>query len=183
LRPAPETPLARHQPGTHQRREGQRDGGGVAARVGDEGGAAQRGPVELREAVARLGEERRRGVLEAVPPRISGRVVEPEGTGEIDDLDAPGVKGRPERQRDLGGRGQEGQVGPELGGLRLGKVAESGGGAGERQPRSGGLVGPPVGVERRERETRMAGDDAGQLEPGVPGGPDHGGGERMHGVA
>ena len=166
-------PSAAHQAGADERRERQRDGGGVAARVGDEAwrraaprGRARAGRSGPRPAAAR------RGVVEAVPARVGGRVVR---GGRRPRGPPPRRRGRGARgasaSETSAGRGQEGHLGGERRGLGLRQVAERGGRAGERR---GGRRRPRP-AQRSEKsggepEARVAGDDPGQLEAGVAGG-------------
>jgi hypothetical protein len=168
------------EPRLHEGREGERDRGGVAARVRDELRAGEALAGELGQPVARLREELRGRVVEAVPGTVRGRIGKAERAGEVDDPRPLGEELRREGRRHLGRRGEEDDLG--VGALALGErpVAQGAGGAVEREPIPGRLVRPAVGVEGGEADLRVTGEQAGQLEPGVPGGAHDRGRMSMH---
>ena len=176
-------PVRRGEARLHERRHGERDGGRIAARVRDEPRARELRARELGQAVARLGEERGRGVREPVPARIRGRILEPERAGEVDHADPALEQSRRELRGHLGGRREERPGGLEATRLGEREVREGRGGAGERQPVAGARVRPAVRVDRREGGARVAREEAGELEARVAGGADDRDRMPIHGSA
>ena len=175
--------VRRDEPGPHQRREGHGGGRRVAAGVRDELRAGELGSGELGEAVARLGEELLRRVIETVPARVHGGVLEAEGAREVHHADAARKEPRREVDRDLRRRGEEGDLGVQLRGLRERAVAESGGRPRERETVTRSFAGPAIGEEGGRPEPGVSRQIPGELEPGVAGGAHDRGRKDMHACA
>ena len=73
--------------GTKQRHRGQQNAGGIAPRRGDKVRIPDGFAVQFRHAVNRLLQKRRHGMRATIKFLINFGVIQPEISGEIDDLD------------------------------------------------------------------------------------------------
>ena len=143
----------------HERGQGQRGRRHVAAGGGDQPRPLEVGPVELGQPVHRVGQQLGLVVREAVPPRVQGGVLQPEGGREVDQAADLAVEaGRERHARPRGaGRGRRGR------GRRPGR-RRSARRPGPGRPRPGwGRARPPLHRPgcRRSR-TRAPGPGAGR---------------------
>ena len=95
-----------------QRSESQRRGGDVAPGRGNQAGADEIAPTAFGEAVDSTAEQLRLIVSEPVPPRIGGRIAEPERRREIDDAPDLVDELRHDTKGGLVGQSEEDEIEP-----------------------------------------------------------------------
>ncbi len=156
-----------------ERGEGQDRGRGIAAGRADDpdrrpGERAQLGSVKLRQAVHGARQQVRPGMLEAIPARIVGRILEPEVRAEVDHRGPLADEGRSPLDGRPMGQGQEDGVGSR------GGVIEAQGRPGEMGVDGlDGFGAPPSPDETDQLHGWMPSKDADQLGSRVSSSADH----------
>ena len=167
-----------HETRAQKRQDGQHRGRGVAAGIGNQPGRSQFVCVVggLWHGIDSLGQQRRRGMSEAVPLRVLV-CRQPEAARQIHHARARCQHTRRQLDRNLGRRAQKDHVHLAQVGLALlvGKASQIRRRSSHGQSVAQTLAGPLVAGHQPDGKVRMAGQDAGQFHPGIAGNADDAG--------